>query len=218
MAEEAGEDPVFPPSPAFSDKAHVKSLDEYKTMYARSIEHPQAFWGEIAAQFHWSKEWTALEKHNYDRSKGKVSIEWFMGGETNLCFNALDRHVENGRGSQVAFHWEGNDEGETKDVTYQELLDEVCRIANTLQGMGVKKGEPVAIYLPMVLELPAAMLACARMGAVHSVIFGGFSAESLASRILDAKCKVVITADGVMRGGKMVITQHTCMLAGHTCT
>ena len=157
-----------------------------------------------SVQFHWNKEWTTLEKHNYDRSKGKVSIEWFLGGETNLCYNALDRHVANGKGSQVAFHWEGNDVGETRDITYQEMLDDVCRIANVLASFGVKKGEPVAIYLPMIPELPAAMLACARIGAIHSVIFGGFSAESLASRILDAKCRLVITADGVMRGPKLV--------------
>ena len=157
-----------------------------------------------SVQFHWNKEWTTLEKHNYDRSKGKVSIEWFLGGETNLCYNALDRHVANGKGSQVAFHWEGNDVGETRDITYQEMLDEVCRIANVLVSFGVKRGEPVAIYLPMIPELPAAMLACARIGAIHSVIFGGFSAESLASRILDAKCRVVIAADGVMRGPKLV--------------
>ena len=157
-----------------------------------------------SVQFHWNKEWTTLEKHNYDRSKGKVSIEWFLGGETNLCYNALDRHVANGKGSQVAFHWEGNDVGEARDITYQEMLDEVCRIANVLVSFGVKRGEPVAIYLPMIPELPAAMLACARIGAIHSVIFGGFSAESLASRILDAKCRVVIAADGVMRGPKLV--------------
>ena len=169
------EDPVFPPPPDVSEKALVKSMDEYRAMYAKSVNNPNAFWGEIAAQFYWKKDWTTLETHNYDRSKGKVSIEWFTGGETNICFNALDRHVASGKGATVAFHWEGNDVGESRDITYQQLLDEVCRISNVLKDLGVQKGEVVAIYLPMIFELPAAMLACARMGAVHSVIFGGFS-------------------------------------------
>lgn len=192
------------PAAAFSANAHVKSMEEYKQLYKQSVEQPEAFWTDISTKFHWSKEWKALQKHNFDLAQGPVKIEWFIGGETNICHNSLDRHVEAGHGDKVAFHWEGNDPGEDCKVTYKEMLDKVCRLANVLKDFGVKKGDPVAIYLPMIVELPAAMLACARIGAVHSVVFGGFSSESLMDRILDSKCKIIITADGVMRGGKKI--------------
>jgi len=164
----------------------------------------QAFWSKISDEFHWEKRWDTLNDVNFDNAKGPVSIKWFLGGKTNLAYNALDRHVLNGKGDTVAFYWEGNEPTESIKYTYAELLDKVKRFANVLKSKGVGKGDNVAIYLPMVAELPIAMLACARIGAVHSVVFGGFSAEALASRVIDSKAKVLVTADGTMRGKKLI--------------
>ena len=172
-------------------------------MYRESIDNPEAFWSEISAGFHWDKPWHTLNKVNFDVKKGPISIEWFLGGRTNLSYNCIDRHVLAGRGDRTAFIWEGND-GEQSKMSYKELHEAVCRFANVLKSKGVKKGDLVTIYLPMVLELPIAMLACVRIGAVHSVIFGGFSSEAITTRLLDSRSKILITADGVMRGPKMV--------------
>jgi len=206
-AEESHEHPHdlerFPPPEEISLNSHCRSFGQYKEMYQRSVEEPDAFWREISDTFKWNKPWETLTRHNFDLKKGNVSIKWFEEGETNVCYNCLDRHVEAGHGDQIAFLWEGND-GEEQSCTYAQMLDKVCRMANVLLSCGVKKGDPVAIYLPMIIDLPVTMLACARIGAVHSVIFGGFSAESLAGRILDSKCKVIVTADGVMRGAKPI--------------
>jgi acetyl-CoA synthetase len=144
------------------------------------------------------------------RDKAPVAIKWFEGSLTNLSFNCLDRHVAAGRGSQLCFIWEGNDEEDvTLKLTYSEVLDKVCKMANVLKSMGVGRGDFVALYLPMIVELPIAMLACARIGAIHSVMFGGFAAESLSSRIADSRPKVVITADGCLRGKKLVALKAT---------
>lgn len=193
---------TYPPPKGF-EKAHASSIEQYHEMYRQSIEDPDAFWSKIAEDFHWEKKWDKLQQVNFDRSKGPVSIKWFVGAKTNLAYNCIDRHVKAGKGDTVAFLWEGND-GEQKQYTYKQLQDEVSKTANMLKKLGVKKGDNVAIYLPMILELPVAMLACARIGAVHSVVFGGFSADALASRIRDCKAKVLITADGVMRGKKPI--------------
>mmetsp|Transcript_37029 Transcript_37029/g.147756 ORF Transcript_37029/g.147756 Transcript_37029/m.147756 type:complete len:738 (-) Transcript_37029:2234-4447(-) len=186
---------------------HLKSVDEYKKLYEESIADPVGFWSNIARSFHWKEDFpsaTALT-YNFDLNVGPIDINWFKGGKTNICYNAVDRQIENGLGTKVAFHYEGNDlEDEHRDITYEEVRDEVCRVANSLKEMGVKKGDCVCLYMPMVPELPIAMLACARIGAVHSVVFGGFSAEALAGRIFDAKNDVVITCDGVMRGKKLI--------------
>ena len=131
-------------------------------------------------------------------------MAWFEGGTTNLCYNAVDRHVEAGRGDKVAYFWEGNDVGEESAMTYADVQAAVCRLANHMRSVGVKKGDRVVIYLPMICELPIAMLACARIGAVHSVVFGGFSAEALSGRLIDAQSTVVVTANGVMRGQKPI--------------
>ena len=184
--------------------AYVGSMDEYEKMYRQSLDDPDAFWSKIADNFHWEKRWSKLNDVNFDNSKGPVSIKWFIGSKTNLAYNALDRHVLAGKGDKVAFYWEGNEPTESITYTYAQLLDQVQRFANVLKAKGIKKGDNVAIYLPMVAELPVAMLACARIGAVHSVVFGGFSAEALASRVIDSKAKVLITADGTMRGKKLV--------------
>ena len=155
---------------------------------------------------------------NFDSSKGKVFTKWFSGGETNICYNAVDRHVEAGHGDQIALYHEANDEGDdVQHWTYKQVLDEVSRVANVLKSRGVKKGDRVTLFMPMVPHLPIAMLACARIGAVHSVVFGGFSAEALANRIVDADSSVVVTANGVMRGKKPIglndIVNKACTLA-----
>jgi len=180
-------------------------------MYARSIEDPSGFWAEIASEFHWETPFAAdaVVESNFDTSKGRVEASWFKGGRTNLAYNALDAQVAKGNGARVAFVAERNREDESapnqpETYTYSEALAEVNRLANALRARGVGKGDRVAIFMPMVPELPLAMLACARLGAVHAVVFGGFSSESLAARMHAAGASALITADGVMRGGKLV--------------
>ena len=174
-------------------------------MHKQSLEDPEAFWGNIAEQFHWETKWDSVKSSDaIDTSKGAVDIQWFKGGTTNVCYNAVDRHVKDGKGDKTAMIFEGNEAGRTATMTYAELQREVCRNANWLKAQGVKKGDAVAIYMPMVLELPIAMLACARIGAVHTVVFGGFSADALADRIVDSGAKVVMTCSSVMRGAKPI--------------
>ncbi len=187
----------------FRKNAWVKTIDEYKEMYRRSIEKPEEFWSEMADQFYWEKKWDQVRDYNYSISKGPVKIEWFKGAKTNITYNCLDRHLET-RGDQRALIWEGNTVGEDLEITYSQLHEKVCKFANALKSKGVKKGDRVAIYMPMVPELAVTMLACARIGAVHSIVFGGFSADALSDRILDSLCKIVVTTDGVMRGAKAV--------------
>ncbi|PRW59907.1 acetyl-coenzyme A chloroplastic glyoxysomal-like [Chlorella sorokiniana] len=187
--------------------AHVDSLAKYKDMYARSLSDPEGFWGEFASQFHWNKKWSTgadFHKYNFDLNKGGISLSWFNGAETNVCYNCVDRHVKEGNGDRVAFFWEGNDVGQATTTTYKELQDMVCQIANYMKSQGVGKGDDVTIYMPMVPELPAVMLACARIGAVFSVVFAGFSAESLAGRISDSSPKMVVTCSAVKRGPKHI--------------
>jgi len=191
---------VYKPSPQFTERAWIKSLDEYRKMYERSVKDPEGFWGEFAETFHWHKKWDKVSSWDFDKN---IDIKWFAGGQTNVCYNALDRHLAT-RGDQIAYYWEGNAIGEDRRVTYRELHEQVCKFANVLKSRGVKKGDRVSIYMPMVLELTVAVLACARIGAIHSVVFGGFSADSLADRILDSTCRVVVTTDGVYRGAKAV--------------
>jgi len=183
--------------------AWVKSLDDYKEMYRQSIDHPERFWADMAREFYWEKEWDTVRKYNYALSNGPVHIKWFIGGKTNITYNCLDRHLTT-RKDQVAIIWEGNKPGEDLQLTYGELHEKVCRFANVLKENGVKKGDRVAIYMPMIPELAIAMMSVARIGAIHSIVFGGFSSEALADRILDSECKVLITSDGVMRGAKAV--------------
>ena len=191
----------FDPPKALSEKAWVKSFDEYKKMYDRSINDPEGFWGEIAGSFEWFKKWNKVRSYDF---KNNIDIKWFEGAETNMSVNCLDRHVKAGNGNRRALIWEGNDPKETRTLTYKELLDEVCKFANVLKKNGVKRGDRVSIYLPMILELPIAMLACARIGAIHSIVFGGFSAEALRDRILDSGCTFLITCDGSWRGQKPI--------------
>ena len=192
--------PVFKPSAAFKDRAYINSIEQYRKMYQRSIEDPDGFWSEVADEFYWHKRWTKVREFDFT---DKISIKYFLGAKTNVAYNALDRHLEK-RGDQLAIIWEGNEPGEDARLTYRELHTEVCKFANVLRSKGVKKGDRVSIYMPMVKELAVAMLACARIGAIHSVVFGGFSPDSLADRIVDSTCEVVITTDGVFRGAKAV--------------
>ncbi|XP_057541817.1 acetyl-coenzyme A synthetase, chloroplastic/glyoxysomal-like [Amaranthus tricolor] len=195
---------VFP-SQEFSNNALVSNPDKYLEMYKRSVEDPAGFWGDIAEEFYWKKKWGGqVCSENLDVRNGSINIEWFKGGMTNICYNCLDRNVEMGNGDKVALYWEGNDPGFDDKLTFSQLLEKVCQLANYLKDVGVKKGDAVIIYLPMLMELPIAMLACARIGAIHSVVFAGFSAESLAQRIIDCKPKVVLTCNAVKRGAKVI--------------
>ena len=191
---------VYTVPEGFRRKAIVKGWEAYEAMYKRSVEDPEGFWAEIAERVTWFKKWD--EVLNWDFTTG--TIEWFKGGKLNVCYNCLDRHVEAGKGGDTAIIWEGNDPHEDKTLTYAELLADVKKCANVLKGLGVKKGDRVALYMPMIPELAIAMLACARIGAIHSIVFGGFSADSLRDRILDSTCKVLITANEGMRGAKPI--------------
>ncbi len=194
---------IYSPSEEASRRAWIKSMDQYREMYQKSIDDPDGFWAEQADQFVWFKKWDQVRAYNYDVRKGKISIEFFKGGKTNITVNCLDRHLEK-RGDQTAVIWEGNEPGENSSLTYRELTAEVCKFANVLKNHGVKKGDRVSIYMPMVPELMIAMLACARIGAVHSIVFGGFSPTALADRIVDSGCSHLITTDGSFRGAKPV--------------
>jgi len=194
------ENRTFPPPPSFAAGAYVKSVDEYQRMYQRSIADPEGFWAEIAEGFFWKQKWTKVRAFDF---KNAISIQYYLGAKTNITYNALDRHLAR-RGDQIAILWEGNEPGEDDRLTYRQLHAEVCKFANVLKAFGVKKGDRVSIYMPMVKELAIAMLACARIGAIHSIVFGGFSPDSLADRIEDSGCTVLVTADGVFRGAKAV--------------
>ncbi|XP_035227634.1 acetyl-coenzyme A synthetase, cytoplasmic-like [Stegodyphus dumicola] len=210
---------VFLPNAEFSKHAKISSLEQYRQMYKKSVEDPDRFWGEIAKELYWNvppgkKE---LCRYNFDTRHGKVFVKWFDAARTNIAYNALDRNVEKGFGNRTAYFWEGNEMNDTKRITYKELLEEVCKFANVLKNKGLKKGDRVAIYMPMILELVIAMLACVRIGLVHSIVFGGYSAESLAERMMDAKASLLITADGGFRGPKLVNLKEIAEKAVEIC-
>jgi len=188
---------VFPPPKEFSEKAYIKSMEEYKELYKKAEEDLEGFWAEQAEIIHWFKKWDKVLDWNPPFAK------WFVGGKTNIAYNCLDRHLENGRADKVAIIWEGEPVGDSKKYTYKELHKEVSKFANVLKKHGIKKGDRVCIYMPMIPELAIAMLACVRIGAIHSIVFGGFSAESLKDRINDAGAKLLVTADGSFRRGKV---------------
>ena len=192
---------TFAPPTEGQDQARVKSMDEYNAAYQRSMEDPEGFWAERAEELvTWDKKWDKVLEYDFD----KPQIEWFKGGKLNMSVNCLDRHLTDGRRNKAAIIWQGEPEEDVKVYTYQMLHTEVCRFANVLRKKGVKKGDRVAIYLPMVPELSIALLACARIGAIHSVVFAGFSAVALQSRIQDCEAKVLVTADAVLRSGKVI--------------
>ena len=178
------------------EDAHVNSLETYQAQYADSIQDPEAFWATIAERLTWYQKWDTVRDYDFVNA----DIKWFDGGTLNACYNCLDRHIEAGHGDAPAIIWEGNDPSEDKTFSYSELLAEVKKFANVLKAQGIEKGDRVCIYLQMVPELAIAMLACARIGAVHSIVFGAFSAESLRDRINDSACKLLITQDTAMRG------------------
>lgn len=189
---------LFPPTSEFVAKAKINSADAYQTLYDASIQDTEAFWGKLAEEeLHWFRPFETV----YEKTENGVG--WFVEGQTNISYNCLDAQIEAGRGDKVAFIWEG-EPGDRRQQTYRELHREVCRMANGLKKLGIEQGDRVSIYMPMTPELPVAMLACARIGAIHSVIFGGFSAEAIAERNNDAEAKLIITADGGWRRGKVL--------------
>ncbi|MFZ2411333.1 MAG: acetate--CoA ligase [Candidatus Methanoperedens sp.] len=189
---------IFYPPAEFSKNAHIKNFDEYKKIYESSSKDPANFWAQKAEELAWFKKWDRV--HSWDAEN--LICKWFEGGKLNASYNCLDRHLSL-RGDRIAIRWEG-DTGDTASYTYKQLHTEVCKFANVLKKKGIKKGDRVAIYLPMIPQLAIAMLACARIGAIHNVVFAGFSADSLRDRINDSACKMVITADAGLRGGKLV--------------
>jgi acetyl-CoA synthetase len=216
---------VYPVPEAFAAQANV-TAEQYAQMYQRSIDDPEGFWAEQATTYlSWTKPWDKVLKWSFEDD---ISIEWFIGGKLNVTLNCLDRHLEK-RGEQTAIIWESDNPQEDRYISYRELHTEVCKFANVLKSRGVNKGDRVAIYMPMIPEAAVAMLACARIGAVHSVVFGGFSPDSLRDRILDSDCQTVITADEGVRGGRNVALKinadkalsecpnvHTCMVVKRT--
>ena len=191
------EDRQFPPDPAFSSASHIKSLEEYERIYRQSVDDPEKFWGAIASELHWFKKWDKVLEWD------APWVKWFSGGQMNLSYNCLDRHVQTWRKNKAAIIWEG-EPGEIRTLTYQQLHREVQKCANVLKSLGIKKGDRVAIYMGMTPELPIAMLACARIGAPHSIVFGGFSANALVDRIHDSEAVAVLTQDGAYRKGAEV--------------
>ncbi|MBC3377266.1 acetate--CoA ligase [Pseudomonas sp. SWRI92] len=194
-------------------RAAQLSQDEYKRLYKESIEHPSTFWAEQATRFlDWMTPWQTVQR--YDLKSGEAN--WFAGGKLNVSANCIDRHMDT-RGDQTAIIWEGDDPAESAEITYKKLHHHVCRLANVLKSRGVKKGDRVCIYMPMIPEAAYAMLACTRIGAVHSVVFGGFSPDSLRDRILDADCRTVITADEGVRGGRFIPLKRNVDKALESC-
>ncbi|HEY8506403.1 MAG TPA: acetate--CoA ligase [Gemmataceae bacterium] len=187
----------FPPPPEFAAQAHVRGMEEYEKLWQRAKDDPEGFWAEQAKSLHWFKPWDKVLEWDEPFAK------WFVGGTTNASYNCLDRHLATDRKNKTAILWEG-EPGDTRALTYQELHREVCKFANVLKKLGIRKGDRVTLYMPMIPELAIAMLACARIGATHSVVFGGFSADAVADRNNDAKSRLIVTADGGWRRGKVV--------------
>ena len=205
-------DKRYPVSDSAKQRAHL-SIDQYQDLYQKSIQEPEAFWPEMANEFlTWSKPWAQLTESNLTEGMAR----WFIGGKLNACYNCVDRHLPE-RAHQTAILWEGDDPSQQAEITYQDLHQKVCQLANLLIQRGVKKGDRVCLYMPMIPEAAYAMLACARIGAIHSVVFGGFSPQALQDRILDSDCQTVITADEGVRGGKTVPLKANADLALEQC-
>ena len=193
---------LYPVPESFRQKAWIKSRAEYERLYKWSIEDNDGFWSQVADEYvTWFKKWDKVQDWKY--SKDGVHVQWFLNGKLNVSYNCLDRHLIQ-RGEQTALIWEGNEPTEDRTFTYRQLHEEVCRFANVLKGKGIKKGDRVSIYLPMIPELVVSMLACTRIGAIHSIVFGGFSADALKDRIQDCDSNILITCDGYFRGNKLV--------------
>jgi acetyl-CoA synthetase len=208
------EDRVFTAPKDFSKEAALRSIQEYKVLYNWSISDPEGFWTQIANQLDWYKKWDNFVDYNFDTNP---EIRYFVGGKINVSANCLDRHLVTWRKNKAAIIWQGEPEQDSRIITYQQLYHEVCKFANVMKKIGVKKGDRVSIYLPMIPELPIAMLACARIGAIHSVVFGGFSADALRDRILDCDSTLLITSDGYWRSGKVVKSKDNADTALAEC-
>ncbi len=195
------ENRVFAAPKKFSQSAALRSIKEYKAIYNWSVNDPESFWTHIANQLDWYKKWDKFVEYDF---RDNPEVRYFVGGKINVCYNCLDRHLNTWRKNKAALIWQGEPEEQSRTYTYQQLHREVCKFANVLKKLGIKKGDTVSIYLPMLPELAIAMLACARIGVIHSVIFGGFSAEALRDRILDCNSKLLITVDGYYRGGRTI--------------
>jgi acetyl-CoA synthetase len=198
------EERTFAPPEGIRSRAHVNSLEQYEEMWKRSVEDPDGFWLEQAKSLSWFKEPTKSLEYTWDTQGRRIEHTWFADGELNVSYNCLDRHLGTPTAKKTAIIWQGEAEDAVKEYSYEELHHEVCKFANVLKAHGIRKGDRVAIYMPMVVELPIAMLACARIGAIHSVIFGGFSADSIADRVNDSDCRMIITANVLFRGGKTI--------------
>jgi len=195
---------TFPPPDELAERAHVKSPDQYQEMYDRSINDPEGFWLEQADLVHWFKKPTVARQYVWNTDSRKIEHTWYADGELNVAYNCLDRHLGTKRENKIALIWQGDEDAETRSITYKDLHAEVCKFANVLKSLGVERGDRVCIYLGMIPELPVTMMACARIGAIHSVVFGGFSADALRERINDSDCKILITANVSKRGGKTI--------------
>jgi acetyl-CoA synthetase len=204
------ENRVFPPPPEFSAKAHIQTLEQYETLYKQSIDDPEAFWAGVAQDLHWFKPWDKVLEWNLPLA------QWFVGGKLNLCYNCVDRHALGPRRDKIALIWEG-EPGEVRRLTYAELHAEVQRFANALKALGISKGDRVAVYMGMTPELAIALLACARIGAVHSVIFGGFAANAIADRVNDSSCVAILTQDSSYRRGNEIQLKRTVDEAMNAC-
>ena len=194
-------DNIFKPHPKISARSHMSSLDQYADLYERSINEPIDFWEEIAKRLDWYQPWKKVREFDFVNGK----IEWFSEGKLNACYNCIDRHIDEGHGDDIAIIWEGNDPNQSRKFSYNDLLKEVSQFANALKELGVQKGDRVCLYMQMIPELAIAVLACARIGAVHSVVFGAFSSDSLRDRINDSECKILVTQDTGVRGTKQNI-------------
>ena len=203
---------VFKPSKELSQQAYIKSMAQYNKIYRKSIDDPEGFWAEMAEQLDWFKKWDKVLVQDFSDAKH----QWFVGGKLNVSYNCLDRHLTGPRKNKAAFIWEG-DIGDTKTLTYQQLYYEVNKFANVLKKLGVKKGDRVSIYLPMIVELPIAMLACARIGAIHSVVFGAFSGDALRDRMNDCASSVLVCSDGYYRSGKTINSKDNADDALKSC-
>jgi len=192
---------MYKPKNKASRTSHISSLDHYKNLYEDSIKSPDNFWGKIAKRIDWFEPWDRVSNYNFNKGK----INWFTGGKLNASYNCIDRHINAGYGNEVAIIWEGNDPKQSRKFTYSDLLKEVSLFANALKSLGVQKGDRVCLYMQMIPELAIAVLACARIGAVHSVVFGAFSSDSLRDRINDSECKILVTQDTGVRGNKQNI-------------
>jgi acetyl-CoA synthetase len=200
MAEER----TFPPPEAIKANAHITSIEQYQQMWEESINDPDSFWLRQAKSLTWFKEPTESLRYTWDTKSRKIEHTWFADGELNVAYNCLDRHLGTPIANKTALLWQGEAEDAVRKFTYEKLYKQVCKFANVLKSKGIQKGDRVAIYLPMVPELPIVMLACARIGAIHSIIFGGFSAEAIEGRITDSDCKMLITSNVSLRAGKHI--------------